>query len=150
MENAELTQRFSHHTIKVNDVNLHYAIGGQGAPILLWHGFLETWYCWRKVMPTLAKRYTVIAPDMRGYGDSDKTQQGYDARTLADDFRQLIQQLGFSQVHLVAHDMGAPSALLYASDYPDEVLSLTGASIGWGSKELGKVSVWRTTGQSDG
>lgn len=121
---ANLNQ-FTHQTAIANGVNLHYVIGGEGEPVLLWHGFLETWYCWRKVMPALAEQYTVIAPDMRGYGDSDKPEQGYDARTLAEDFRQLVQQFGFNQIHLVAHDMGAPPALVYASEYPDEVISLT-------------------------
>ena len=123
-EIANLNQ-FSHHTMIANEVSLHYVIGGKGGPVLLWHGFLETWYCWRKVMPALAERYIVIAPDMRGYGDSEKPEQAYDARTLAEDFRQLVHQLGFNQIHLVAHDMGAPPALIYASEYPDEVLSLT-------------------------
>lgn len=50
---------FQHHTAQANDVNLHYVIGGQGETVLLWHGFLETWYCWRKVMPALAERYSV-------------------------------------------------------------------------------------------
>jgi len=99
--NAEaLNPVFSHYTLEANGVNLHYVMGGQGEPVLLWHGFLGTWYCWRKVMSALAERYTVVAPDMRGYGDSDKPEQRSDARTLAEDFRQLIQQLGFSQVHL--------------------------------------------------
>lgn len=116
---------FSHRTAQVNNVKLHYVVGGLGTPILLWHGFLETWYCWRNIMPTLAQRYTVIAPDMRGYGDSDKPRQGYDAQTLAEDFRQLIDQLNFEQIHIVAHDMGAPPALLYAGQYPEQVMSLT-------------------------
>lgn len=122
---VKLDSRFSHQTAIANGVNLHYVIGGQGEPILLWHGFLETWYCWHKVMPALAERYTLITPDMRGYGDSDKPDHGYDALTLAEDFHQLVKQLGFHQIHLVAHDMGAPPALLYAATYPDEVLSLT-------------------------
>ncbi|MEH1844939.1 MAG: alpha/beta fold hydrolase [Nostoc sp.] len=75
---------FTHHTAQANGVQLHYVRGGQGPVVLLWHGFLETWYCWRKIMPVLAKQYTVIAPDMRGYGDSDKPDHGYDVRTLAD------------------------------------------------------------------
>ncbi|GAP98022.1 alpha/beta fold hydrolase [Leptolyngbya sp. NIES-2104] len=120
-----LSSTFSHHTTEANGVKLHYVIGGSGEPILLWHGFLETWYCWRKIMPALAERYTVIVPDMRGYGDSDKPETGYDARSLSEDFRQLIQQLGFEKIHIVAHDMGAPPALIYTNDYPDEVLSLT-------------------------
>jgi pimeloyl-ACP methyl ester carboxylesterase len=124
-QKTNFDSRFKHSTAEVNGVNLHYVMGGQGEPVLLWHGFLETWYCWRKVMPALAERYTVIAPDMRGYGDSDKPEQGYDAQTLAEDLRHLLQQLGFNQAHLVAHDMGAPPALLYANQHPNEMLSLT-------------------------
>jgi pimeloyl-ACP methyl ester carboxylesterase len=117
--------KFTHHSTQVNNgVQLHYVIGGNGVPVLLWHGFLETWYCWRKVMPALAERYTVIVPDMRGYGDSEKPERGYDARTLAEDFRQLVAQLGFNQIHIVAHDMGAPPAFLYAGEYPEEVRTL--------------------------
>ena len=115
---------FTHHTADVNGVRLHYVRGGQGDPLLLWHGFLETWYCWRKVMPALAKRFTVIAPDMRGYGDSDKPDGGYDGLTLAEDFRALVHNLGFSQVFIAAHDMGAPPALIYAGAYPQEVRAL--------------------------
>lgn len=125
MNSTSLDETFSHHTIEANGIRLHYVIGGTGTPVLLWHGFLETWYCWRKLMPALAQRHTVIAPDMRGYGDSDKPDDGYDARTLVEDFRQLVAQLGFRQLHLVAHDMGAPPALLYAAQYSEQVLSLT-------------------------
>lgn len=116
--------QFTHHTARVNGVNLHYVIGGQGDPLLLWHGFLGTWFSWRKLMPLLAERYTVIAPDMRGYGDSDKPEKGYDARTLAEDFRALVQHLGYRDIAIVAHDMGAPPALVYAGEYPDEVRAL--------------------------
>lgn len=116
---------FSHHTVSVNDTTIHYVKGGSGSPILLWHGFLETWYCWRKIMPSLAKKYTVIAPDMRGYGDSEKPDSGYDAHTLADDFRGLIQKEGISEeLIIIAHDMGAPPALLYAAEHPNEIKAL--------------------------
>lgn len=122
---ANFDATFTHYTTLVNgSVRLHYVMGGQGEPVLLWHGFLETWYCWRKIMPTLAEKYTVIAPDMRGYGDSEKPSSGYDARTLALDFRALVQQLGFREIFIVAHDMGAPPALVYAGEYPDEVRGL--------------------------
>jgi pimeloyl-ACP methyl ester carboxylesterase len=124
MPYADLDQKFSHHKMTINGVTLHYVIGGEGFPLLLWHGFLETWYCWRKVMPALAEKYTVIAPDMRGYGDSEKPESGYDAWTLAEDFRQLIAQLGFEQIYIAAHDMGAPPALIYAGEHPEEVRGL--------------------------
>ncbi len=121
---------FTHHTDDANGVPLHYVRGGPagGEPVLLWHGFLGTWYVWRKVMPTLAEAgYAVLAPDMRGYGDSAKPPAavGYDARTLVEDFRALIGQLGLGPVHLVAHDMGAPPALVWAGEHPDEVRTLT-------------------------
>ena len=70
LDNSEFDSLFSHHTSRCNGINIHYVMGGKGKPVLLWHGFLETWYCWRKIMPALAEKYTVIAPDMRGYGDS--------------------------------------------------------------------------------
>ena len=63
---------FSHHTASVNGVQLHYVMGGKGNPVVLLHGWPETWYEWRHVMPALAKNYTVIAPDLRGLGDSSK------------------------------------------------------------------------------
>jgi pimeloyl-ACP methyl ester carboxylesterase len=60
---------FSHHTASVNGIQLHYIIGGHGDPVVLLHGWPETWYEWHKVIPALAKNYTVIAPDLRGLGD---------------------------------------------------------------------------------
>ncbi len=110
---------------QVNGVRLHYIVRGQGDPVLLWHGFLGTSHVWRKVIPLLAQSHTVIAPDMRGYGDSEKPPQGYDARTLVADFRALVQELGLGPLHLVAHDMGAPPALVWAGEHPDEIRSLT-------------------------
>lgn len=124
LNSTEFNRIFNHHTVECNGVNIHYVIGGRGKPILLWHGFLETWYCWRKIMPTLAEKYTVIAPDMRGYGDSDKPAEGYDGRTLAEDFKALMQHLGFNKTAIVSHDMGAPPALIYAGAYPNEVEAL--------------------------
>ena len=113
---------FSHETIQSNGVQLHYVLGGHGPVVLLWHGFLETWFCWRKIMPELAEKYTVIAPDMRGYGDSEKPEHGYDTGTLAQDFRTLVQDLGIKEkIIIIAHDMGAAPALIYAGEYPDEV-----------------------------
>jgi cephalosporin-C deacetylase-like acetyl esterase len=76
---------FSHHMASVNGIQLHYVIGGHGAPVVLIHGFPETWYEWRHVMPALAKNYTVIVPDLRGLGDSSKPSTGYDGKTTAED-----------------------------------------------------------------
>jgi pimeloyl-ACP methyl ester carboxylesterase len=127
-----LTLGFVSETIDINGVNIHYQIGGDpnGQPVLLWHGFLSTSYAWRKVMPLLAQAgYAVLVPDMRGYGDSDKPAgtEGYDARALAEEFRALVQKIGFGAgrpLILVAHDMGAPPALLWAADHPEEIAGL--------------------------
>ena len=69
---------FSHHMAVVNGVQIHYVIGGHGNPVVLLHGWPATWYEWIHVMPALAKNYTVIAPDLRGFGDSSKSLTGYD------------------------------------------------------------------------
>ena len=89
---------FSHHTASVNGVQLHYVIGGHGDPVVLLHGWPETWYEWRHVMPALAKNHTVIAPDLRGLGDSSKPLTGYDGKTTAEDIHQLVSQLGFRDI----------------------------------------------------
>jgi len=111
-------------TTRVNGVRLHYTVAGQGDPVLLWHGFPGTSQSWHKVLPLLARTHTVIVPDMRGFGDSDKPAHGYDARTLAADFRALLRHLGVGPLHIVAHDMGAPAALVWAGEHPEEVRTL--------------------------
>jgi pimeloyl-ACP methyl ester carboxylesterase len=120
----ELTPEFSHQTANVNGFQMHYVIGGQGLPVVLLHGWPESWYEWRKIMPALAQTNTVIAPDMRGLGDSEKTDAGYDATTLADDVYALVQSLGFSQIVLVGHDLAVSSAYAYAAKYRDAVQRL--------------------------
>lgn len=123
---------FASNTASINGVRLHYLLGGNpnGPPVLLWHGFLSTSFAWRKVMPGLANAgLAVLVPDMRGYGDSDKPAgtEGYDARALSEEFRALVREIGFGTgrpLTLVAHDMGAPPALLWAADQPEEVAGL--------------------------
>jgi pimeloyl-ACP methyl ester carboxylesterase len=99
-------------------------IGGHGDPLVLLHGWPETWYEWRHVMPALAKNYTVIAPDLRGLGDSSKPLTGYDGKTTAEDIHQLVSQLGFKQIFLVGHDVGSQPAYSYAAAHPTEVKRL--------------------------
>src|SRR5215510_12034581 len=89
---------FSHHMASVNGIQLHYVIGGQGDPIVLLHGWPETWFEWRHILPALAKDYTVIAPDLRGLGDSSKPLTGYDGKTVAEDIHQLVTQMGFKKI----------------------------------------------------
>jgi pimeloyl-ACP methyl ester carboxylesterase len=116
----------------VGGVRLHYWTGGDptGQPVILWHGFLSTAYAWRHVAPALARAgLSVLVPDMRGYGDSDKPHgnEAYDARSLAEECRALIAAIGFGQgkplIH-AAHDMGALPALIWTADHPDEVAGL--------------------------
>jgi pimeloyl-ACP methyl ester carboxylesterase len=117
---------FSHHTASVNGIQMHYVIGGQGDPVVLLHGWPQTWYAWRHVMPALAKNnYTVIAPDLRGLGDSSKPVTGYDGNTTAEDIYQLVSQLGLGQkIYLVGHDVGAQTAYSYAAIHPNNVSKL--------------------------
>jgi pimeloyl-ACP methyl ester carboxylesterase len=117
---------FSHHMASVNGgIQIHYVIGGHGGdPVVLLHGWPQTWYEWRHVMPSLAKNYTVIVPDLRGLGDSSKPITGYDGKTTAEDIHQLVAQLGFKDSFLVGHDLGALVAFSYAAAHPSEVRRL--------------------------
>jgi alpha-beta hydrolase superfamily lysophospholipase len=115
---------FSHNTASVNGIQMHYVIGGHGDPVVLLHGWPETWYAWHKVMPALAKNYTVIAPDLRGLGDSSKPPTGYDGKTVAEDIHQLVTQLGFKRIFIVGHDVGSQPAYSYAAAHPTEVRKL--------------------------
>lgn len=115
---------FEHHTAIVNDIRLHYVMAGRGEPIVLLHGWPQTWYEWKDIIPVLAQSYTVIVPDLRGAGLSDKPVTGYDKLTLAKDIYLLIEQLGFKEVSLVGHDIGAMVAFTYANEYPEDVKKL--------------------------
>ena len=108
----------------VNGITLHYAIAGQGEPVLLIHGFPQTWQEWLDIIPPLAQRFTVIAPDYRGAGESSRPASGYDKMTMARDLRELVRALGYSSVRVVGHDMGAMVAYRYAASYRDEVVRL--------------------------
>ena len=104
---------FSHHMASVNGIQMHYVMGGKGDPVVLLHGFPQSWYEWRHIMPALAENYTVVVPDLRGFGDSSKPITGYDGKTTAEDIYQLVSQLDFNNqpIFLVAHDVGAQTDL---------------------------------------
>lgn len=111
--------------VRVNDVRLHYRIAGDGPAVVLLHGWPQTNHTWRHIIEPLANTgRTVIAPDLRGYGLSDKPLFGYDKRTMASDIRELTRQLGFDSVVLIGHDRGARVAHRYALDHPGEVSHL--------------------------
>jgi haloacetate dehalogenase len=109
----------------VGGLRMHYRVAGEGPLVVLLHGWPQTGDCWRLVLPGLvAAGYTVLAPDLRGYGLTDKATSGYDKRAMARDVRGLVATLGFDHVRLVGHDRGARVAHRYALDYPDEVTHL--------------------------
>lgn len=123
---AALPAGFKDGTVDVNGVRIHYVMGGSGPPLLLIHGWPQTWYEWRTIMPQLAETHSVVAMDLRGIGGSSKppVSAGYDARTLATDARGLMQHLGFTRVNVVGHDIGLLVAHAYAITYPKEVEKL--------------------------
>ena len=101
--------------VAVNGIHLHTVMCGppDAQPIVLLHGFPEGWLSWRKVMLSLGTRYRVVAPDLRGYGGSDKPASGYDVVTLSDDVDCLMEALGLEQPVLVGHDWGGAVGWIY-------------------------------------
>ncbi len=114
-----MSEPWTHHHRVVNGFRMHYVIAGKGYPLVLLHGWPQSWCEWRKVIPALAERFTVIAPDLRGLGDSEKPMTGYDKRTLASDVRELVRQLGYSKVGVMAHDWGGAVAFYFCYDNRD-------------------------------
>lgn len=115
---------FKHANTKVDGINIHYVIGGTGAPLLLLHGFGQNWYMWARLMPELSKHFTVIAPDLPGVGESGKPESGYDKKTLAAHIHGLMQSLHYDHINLAGHDIGLMVAYAYAAQYQDEVKKL--------------------------
>jgi haloacetate dehalogenase len=119
-ETSDMTgEIMQHFTLHANGIRQHYLDAGSGPPVVLLHGFPETSYAWRYQIPELAKRFRVIAPDLRGYGETDKPATGYDKRTMANDLVGLLSNLGISRIALVGHDRGARVATRFAKDHPD-------------------------------
>ena len=112
---------FSSRYVDTGALRLHAVIGGDGPPLLLVHGWPETWYAWRMVMPALARDFEVIAVDQRGIGLSDKPDDGYDAGTAAGDLVALMDVLGHQRFALYGTDTGMPIAYALAADHPDRV-----------------------------
>lgn len=108
----------------VNGVKLHYVREGSGPVVILLHGYTQTGHMWLPLIPELAKTHTVIAPDLRGAGESSKPETGYDKKTMAQDVHALVQSLGLQHVKVVGHDIGLMVAYAYAAQYPDEVDSV--------------------------
>jgi pimeloyl-ACP methyl ester carboxylesterase len=105
----------------VNGVRINYKVAGSGPVVVLLHGYTQTSHMWLPLIPRLSGSHTVIAPDLRGIGASERTPGGYDKKTMAKDIRELVRQLGHQQVMLVGHDIGLMVAYAYAAQYPSEV-----------------------------
>lgn len=116
---AALGGAFVSATAQVNGTTLHYVGGGEGPAIFLLHGFPQDWYAFHQIMPRLAKRFTVIAVDLRGVGGSAASAGGYDAANMAKDIHQLTEQLQLQHVYVAGHDIGAMVAYAFARLYPE-------------------------------
>ena len=118
---AGFADTFTSRYVDTGEVRLHAVIGGDGPPLLLVHGWPETWYAWRRVMPALARDFAVVAVDQRGIGLSDKPAGGYDTGTQARDLIALMDALGHERFAVVGHDTGFAISYALAADHPDRV-----------------------------
>jgi len=120
-----MTIELNHAFAELGDVTLHYVTAGEGPAVVLIHGWPQTWYMWRDIIPGLASRYRVIVPDLRGLGDSSRPVSGYDKKTLANDIWRLASDvLGESSMFVVGHDWGGPTAFALAAQHRDAVRRL--------------------------
>jgi len=110
-----------HHTASIGGLKMHWVEAGHGEPVVLLHGFPETWYCWRHQIPALASRYRLIIPDLRGYGETQKPPNGYDKRTMANDIVGLLQHCQIERAAIIGHDRGARVATRLVKDHPGVV-----------------------------
>jgi pimeloyl-ACP methyl ester carboxylesterase len=121
----------THHHAEVNGTTLHYvAAGTGGSPILLVHGFPETWWTFHKLIPLLAARHRVLAVDLRGFGDSDNKPGEYDSGTSAEDLHRLIAHLDVGPVHVTGQDISGGTVFRLAVTHPEDVLSFTAIEMG--------------------
>jgi epoxide hydrolase 4 len=112
------TETWQHRYIIANGIRMHYVVQGEGPLIVLLHGFPEFWYSWRHQIPFLAEHgYCVVAPDLRGYNDSDKPRTGYSVSNLLRDIVGLIKGLGYEKASIVGHDWGGALAWVFAMRY---------------------------------
>lgn len=120
-----MAMTLEHHYADLGDVRLHYVAAGSGPALVLLHGWPQTWFMWRDVLPTLAAEYRVIAVDLRGLGDSSRPDGGYDTRTVSEDIWRLMHEvLGEQRFFVAAHDWGGPVAYALAAQHRDAVRGL--------------------------
>ena len=121
----------THHRVELNGTALHYvAAGTAGTPILLVHGFPETWWAFRELIPLLAAHHRVFAVDLRGFGDSDHAPGEYDSATSAEDLHLLIRHLDVGPVHVTGQDVSGATVFRLATTYPQDVRSFIAIETG--------------------
>jgi pimeloyl-ACP methyl ester carboxylesterase len=134
----------THHLADVNGAQLHYASAGTaGSPILLVHGWPETWWAFHKLIPILATTHQVFAVDLRGFGDSSNTDGNYDEATSAEDMHHLAEYLGAGPVHVLCQDVSGGLGFRFAATHPADVLSFTAIETtlaGYGLETLADVN----------
>jgi haloacetate dehalogenase len=123
---ANLFPDFLERRIKTGAAEIYMRIGGSGPPLLMLHGYPQTHACWHKVAPELARHFTLVIPDLRGYGDSvgppdDATHEAYSKRTMAKDFVAVMSTLGHERFAVVSHDRGGRVGYRLALDHPERV-----------------------------
>lgn len=121
---ATLPEGGASRFVEVNGVRLHYVRVGSGPVAVLLHGWPQTWFAWKRTMDRLSSTFTLVAPDLRGVGLSERTPAGYDKRTIAADVAALIAQVAGGRAHVVGHDMGGKAAYMLAHLHPDCVAKL--------------------------
>src|ERR1700735_2344063 len=121
---ATETSAITHHRVSTNGIVVHVATAGQGPAVGLLHGWPHTWQLWAEIIPALAATHRVIAPDLRGLGDSERAADGYDLRTLAADIAGLLPALGETRADVVGMDAGAPPAFMLAMQRSSQVRRL--------------------------
>jgi pimeloyl-ACP methyl ester carboxylesterase len=136
----------THHWAPVNGTTIHYtSAGSAGPPILLVHGFPETWWTFHKLIPLLAENHRVFAVDLRGFGDSgtNSAEGNDDSTTLAEDLHLLIGQLNVGAVHLTGQDISGTTVFRLAATHPEDVRTLTAIEMGlpgFGLEALGDIT----------
>lgn len=124
MERA-LNLELTHHYADLGDVRLHYVSGGSGPAMVFLHGWPQTWYMWREVLPGMMQNYRVVAVDLRGLGESSRPAGGYDTKTVAQDVWRLMHEvLGEESFYVVGHDWGGPVAYALAAQHRDAVRAM--------------------------
>src|SRR5881409_4066416 len=119
------SNNYESHTANLSAVKIHYLKAGTGKKTLvLIHGFGDTSHMWIPLFDEFGKDFTIIAPDMRGLGESSRPMAGYDKKTIASDIHELVKSLGLEKINLLGHDIGLMVAYAYAAQYPNDVEKL--------------------------